>query len=340
MSGRLLSHLAHVELISPKPEESVAFFKNVVGMQEVTRSGDSVYLRCWSDYYHSSLIITAGNQPSMGHASWRTDGPEQLTEAVERIEASGITGEWINESVGHGRAYRFNGPGGHEMEIFWEVEKYKGTGALKSTYPDRPQKQLGIGIEPRQLDHVTVATGNVREHAAWYRDTLRFRDMAYIGMDDNPEFYVFGVLTTNEKSHDLGMAGDFSKIPGRIHHLAFWLESNDEMYRAASLLAEAGTPIEYGVGRHGIGEQTYLYFREPGGVRIEMNTGGYRNYVPDWEPQVWKGSEGPNSMFRNIPMPESMFEAFPSPDQGFAIGEAEMAMGKSINAKDVVTDKE
>jgi len=131
------------------------------------------------------------------------------------------------------------------------------------------------------------------------------------------------------------MAGDFSPIPGRIHHLAFWLESNDEMYRAASLLVEAGTPIEYGVGRHGIGEQTYLYFREPGGVRIELNTGGYRNYVPDWQPHVWKGSEGPNSMFRNIPMPESMLEAFPMPGAGPAVGEAELAMAKSINAKDV-----
>jgi catechol 2,3-dioxygenase len=98
-------------------------------------------------------------------------------------------------------------------------------------------------------------------------------------------------------------------------------------------LIEAGTPIEYGVGRHGIGEQTYLYFREPGGLRIELNTGGYRNYVPDWEPHVWKGSEGPNSMFRNIPLPESMLEAFPMPSAGAAVGEAELAMARSINAK-------
>ena len=162
--------------------------------------------------------------------------------------------------------------------------------------------------------------------------------MAYIAMDHDPNMFVFSVTTTNEKSHDLGLAADFSGVPGRIHHLAFWLESNDDMYRAADLLAEAGTPVEFGVGRHGIGEQTYLYFREPGGVRIELNTGGYRNYVPDWEPHVWRGAEGPNSMFRNVPMPESMLEAFP-PAAGPVIGEPEMAMAmamaRSINAKDL-----
>jgi catechol 2,3-dioxygenase len=40
---------------------------------------------------------------------------------------------------------------------------------------------------------------------------------------------------------------------------------------------ENGTPMEYGPSIHGIGEQNVLYFREPSSLRIEMNTGGYRN---------------------------------------------------------------
>ena len=335
MSKHFLSHLAHVELITPKLEESVAFFKDVMGMDEVSRAGHSVFMRCWSDYYTYSMVLTAGAQPALGHAAWRTAGADELGQVVASIEAAGAEGEWIEKSPGHGRAYRFRGPGGHALEVFWEVEKFKASGAQQSTYPDRPQRHIARGIAPRQLDHITVATKDVRGVAQWNRDTLGFRVMAYIGMDHDPNMCVFGVTTTNEKSHDFGIAADFSGVPGRIHHLAFWLESNDDMYRAADLLAEAGTPVEYGVGRHGIGEQTYLYFREPGGVRIELNTGGYRNYVPDWEPHVWNGTEGPNSMFRNVPMPESMFEAFP-PATGAVIGEPEMAMARSINAKEMV----
>ena len=48
----------------------------------------------------------------------------------------------------------------------------------------------------------------------------------------------------------------------------------------------AGTPIEFGPGIHGIDEITYLYVREPGGFRIEINSGGWQNYQPDWEAPV------------------------------------------------------
>lgn len=34
---RDIAHLSHVELLTPKPEESVRFFKDVFGMEEVAR---------------------------------------------------------------------------------------------------------------------------------------------------------------------------------------------------------------------------------------------------------------------------------------------------------------
>jgi catechol 2,3-dioxygenase len=77
---------------------------------------------------------------------------------------------------------------------------------------------------------------------------------------------------------------------------------------------ESGTHIEFGPGRHGMGEQTYLYFREPGGIRLEINSGGYRNYQPDWEPVKWVPSQGSNTMYRNLHMPDSMMDSFPDVD--------------------------
>ena len=44
-----LAHLAHVELLTPKPDESLHFFVDVMGMTESGRQGDSVYLRGWDD---------------------------------------------------------------------------------------------------------------------------------------------------------------------------------------------------------------------------------------------------------------------------------------------------
>ena len=73
----------------------------------------------------------------------------------------------------------------------------------------------------------------------------------------------------------------------------------------------AGTPIEFGPGIHGIDEITYLYVREPGGLRIEINSGGRRLFDPEWEPRRWTPETGGMSIWRNVGMPESMMESFP-----------------------------
>ena len=117
MSHRLLSQLAHVELLTTDLDASVGFAVDALGLDVVGEDGDSVRLRCWGDFYSHSLILTAADQPGLGHAAWRTDGPEQLDEAVARIEAAGTQGEWFEASAGHGRAYRFEGPGGHANEV-------------------------------------------------------------------------------------------------------------------------------------------------------------------------------------------------------------------------------
>ena len=312
MSKVLLAQLAHVELITPDLARSAMFFVDVMGLTEVKRTAESVYLRCWGDYYQYSLVLTQGKEGALGHAAWRTVGDEELEEAVQRVEAAGTKGEWSEGGYGHGRSYRFKGPGGHPIELLWEVDRYKAQGELKSVYPERPQKLTNHGIAPRQLDHVTIASSDVVRDGEWYRKVLGFRFMAIAYMHDNPNQAVFGTVTTNEKSHDLGIGVDFSPVAGRLHHLAFWVDSADEHLRCADLLMESGTGVEYGPGRHGIGEQYYLYYREPGSnIRIEVNTGGYRNYVPDWEPVKWGVAEGPNTMYRNLGMPDSMMDAFP-----------------------------
>ena len=307
----LLSHLAHAEIITPKLEESVKFFKDLLGLEETSRSGQSVYLRCWGEYYHHGLVLTEGSQPALGHIGWRTDGPEELEMAVQQIEASGRGEGWYENPVGHGRAYRFRGPGGHLNEVFWEVERYVAPPELQSTYPARPQRFTGRGVAPRQIDHVTVASTTLMDDVAWYRDNLGFRFTEYTVPDEAPDLVVFAMITTNEKSHDLGFVADFSGVPGRVNHVAFFLPGREDLLRGADILLDAGMPIEYGPGAHGMGEQTYLYFREPGGMRIELNASGYRNYVPDWQPVRWVPSQGSNTMYRNTSMPDSMTKSFP-----------------------------
>ena len=54
-----LAHLGHMELLTPKPDESLKFFVDVMGMTVSGQKGESVYLRGWDDYERYSLKLTA-----------------------------------------------------------------------------------------------------------------------------------------------------------------------------------------------------------------------------------------------------------------------------------------
>lgn len=310
MSNRLIAHLAHVEVLTPKLDDSLAFYRDVIGLEESGREGDSVCLRGWGEWSFHSVQLTEAPQPGLGHIGWRAWSPEHLQRAVANLEAAGAGEGWLDDSVGHGPAFRYRGPGGHLHEIFWDVDRYEPPAQLRSDYPDRPQRFVPRGVAPRMIDHVTVMTADPLGDAHWYRDNLGSTFTGHTTLDD-ADVTVFAMSTNNEKSHDLGLVLDQSGVPSRLHHVAFWVDSRDELHRAADILLNADVPIEFGPGRHGMGEQEYLYFREPGGVRLEINTGGYRLYVPDWEPTKWTPAQGSQTFYRNVPLPESMLEGTP-----------------------------
>ena len=62
-----LAHLGHMELLTPKPDESLKFFVDVMGMTVSGQKGESVYLRGWDDYERYSLKLTA--LENLGHGA-------------------------------------------------------------------------------------------------------------------------------------------------------------------------------------------------------------------------------------------------------------------------------
>jgi catechol 2,3-dioxygenase len=316
MTMRMLSQLAHVELLTPTLEESASFFKEILGLEESERTNESVYLRCWGERFHHSVKLTRSPQTGVGHIAFRSDGQDGLEEGVRRIEASGVTGEWLDDEIGHGAAYRFRAPSGQMLEIFWDVERWQAPPELASTYPSRPQKVGTRGCALRQIDHISVpCVAELMPTTEWFCETLGFRFMEYTVTDDDEPF--FTMITTNEHAHDFGLVRDTSGIPGRWHHVAFWVDEPAALYSACDALLEAGATLEYGPGRHGMGEESYFYTRDPSGMRIEVMAGGRRNYEPDWTPVKWTPQQGSLDFYRNSSPPASILDVFPpDPESG------------------------
>ena len=135
-----LAHLAHVELLSPKADESLRFFTDVMGMTESGRRGDSVYLRGWDDYEHHTLKLTASKVAGMGHVAFRATSPEALERRAAIIDSAGFGHGWTDGDLGHGRTFSFSTTDGHSMEIYYETEWYAPPPQLKPALKNQAQR--------------------------------------------------------------------------------------------------------------------------------------------------------------------------------------------------------
>jgi len=112
-----IAHLGHIELLTPKPDESLAFFVDVLGMTVSGRKGESVYLRAWDDYERYSLKLTGTNTSGLGHAAFRARSQQALERRVAALKGSGYEIGWVDDELGHGPAYRCHDPDGHIIEL-------------------------------------------------------------------------------------------------------------------------------------------------------------------------------------------------------------------------------
>lgn len=284
-----VAHIGHAELLTPKPEESLRFFTDVLGMTEAAREGGSVYLRAFGDYQAYSLKLTEAREAGLGHMALRTWGPEELHRRVRAIEQTGLGRGWIDGDHGHGPAYRFEDPDGHAMELYWETERFQPSESSRPRLKNQPERYLARGAAVKRLDHVNLLAADVSACRAFAHETLGYRVHERIVLDDGTETGAW--LSLSIAAHELTYTLDAHRARGRLHHLAYWVDTREEVLRAADVFVDHDVHIEAAPSKHTIAQSFFLYAFEPGGNRVEVTNGGYFVYDPDFQPIVWSEAE-------------------------------------------------
>ncbi len=305
-----VAHLGHLELLTPKPAESLRFFTDVLGMEETAREGQSVYLRAFGDYERHTLKLTEAAGAGIAHIAWRAAGPRALERRVAAIEASGRGEGWLPGDLGHGPAYRFTDPDGHLMELYWEAEKYRAPEALRPALKNQPQRFVARGAGVRRLDHVNVLCSEVTPNRRFMEEFLGFRLREHVILDDGVEAGAW--ISVTPLVHDIAYTLDATRARGRLHHLAYWLDTREDVLRAADICLEGGIFIETGPSKHALTQGFFLYVYEPGGNRVELFSGGYLIFAPDWEPIRWTQAERARGQAWGLQLPKS-FHTYGTP---------------------------
>lgn len=285
-----IAHLGHVEMLTNKPQESLDFFVNILGLTESGREGDSVYLRAYDDYEFHSLKLTASDTTGVAHIGYRAASEPALLRRVVAIEQMGCGIGWTEGDLGHGRSYRFNDPDGHVFEIYFDTKKYQPDEAEKPSLKNQAQRFHGRGVGVRRIDHLNLLAQDVGKIRAFMPAALGSRVTEEILLNDGS--YGGCWFTVNNKSYDIAYTRDHTAARGRFHHVTYAVDQREFVLRAADIFLENGVFIETGPHKHAIQQTFFLYVYEPAGNRVEVANAGARLILdPDWKTVTWTEAE-------------------------------------------------
>ena len=285
-----VAHLGHLELLTPKFEESRKFFIDVLGMTQSGEKGDSVYLRAYDDYERYTLKLTASKTNGMAMSPIAAARRRRWSGAPPRSKAPASTSAGRDGDLGHGKTFVCKDPDGHVIELYYETEWYEAPPELKPALKNQAQRFPMRGCNVRRLDHWNGLAADISGCRKFFEDYLGFRLTERIVLNDGSEAGIW--MTVTNKSYDFAYTRDHTGSRGRFHHVTYALNSREEVLLAADVFLENGVFIETGPHKHAVQQTFFLYVYEPGGNRVEVANAGARLVLaPDWKPITWTEEE-------------------------------------------------
>ena len=250
MTSARVSGLRSVELGVPDLEKSAAFYRDVWGLEDVLATGDTIHLRGTGAEHH---VLTLRQRPkacflgvhfaAANHAAVNRlhDQAKAYGAAITAAPAA------LPRHEGGGYGFAMRSPEGQPIFVSSDVD------VLADGRQDRSR--------PTKLTHVVLNASRTDDERAFFIDALGFR------LSDSTDMMEF-VRCTHDH-HSLALVR--TEGPS-LNHMAYEMPNIDGLMRGAGRLKQAGYNIEWGLGRHGPGNNVFTYFVEPNGFVTEYTT--------------------------------------------------------------------
>lgn len=284
--------IGHASLKVMDMAAAVRHYEKVLGMKTTMQDKHgNVYLKCWDEWDKYSLVLTPSDQAGLNHVAYKVRHDDDLDALQKRIEAYGISTTMLAEGTmpATGRMLQFNLPSGHEMRLY-AAKEFVGTD-VGSVNPDPwPDDIKGAGAH--WLDHCLLmcevnpeaGINKVAESTRFVMECLDFglAEQVMVGPDSSVQAATW--LYRTSTPHDLAfVAGPRMGL----HHIAFFLDSWEDVLKAADVMGKNRTKIDVAPTRHGITRGTTIYFFDPSGNRNETFAGLGYLAQPDRPVTTW-----------------------------------------------------
>jgi 2,3-dihydroxy-p-cumate/2,3-dihydroxybenzoate 3,4-dioxygenase len=256
---------------------SVAFYRDLVGLELVEERPDVAFLRCSRD--HHNLVLHQAPVHGLKRVAFELETEADVAAAHAHFEALEMAPTVVADAeaaaLGQGATVRVR-----ERHSGLLVELF-----AAPTFMAKPFAPTVADIA--RLGHVVISSPDfeasrdafVRDFGFRISDYIEDR-IAFMRCHPNPFHHTFAIGPSSAS---------------QLHHVNFMVTDIDDVGRALHRMQKHGVKIVFGPGRHPPSNSVFLYFLDPDGVTVEYSFG------MEEFPEV--GARSPRRM---EPVPESL----------------------------------
>ena len=238
-----------VELGVRDINESIKFYSDVWGLEVASNEGETIHMRGTGTEHHVVSLRQTGNPTLLGvhFAANDRDAVDALCSKAKGYGVDVTTAAAQSKASGGGYGFRFKTPDGLPMSIDCDVDRHDGTVADRS--------------KPTKISHVVLNSAATDDQVPFFVDALGFK------LSDSSQMMDF--LRCSSDHHAIAI---FRNKGPSLNHVAFELPNIDGLMLGVGRVKQSGFDIEWGIGRHGPGNNVFSYFVEPNGFVTEYTT--------------------------------------------------------------------
>jgi catechol 2,3-dioxygenase-like lactoylglutathione lyase family enzyme len=245
--------VSHVGFTVPDVAATADFYGRVLGLLIHDDLPDGGLRLGWGAGHH--VIDLTQGEPGLSHYGFEVRDNDGISGIAKRLEAAGHTCNelpqtFIDDPIGSPSGISVVDPDGTTVHFHGAVQR-------------QGESAADPGRRPIKFQHITLGTANVEDMVKFFVDVVGFR------ISDQLEDGRFAWLRSNRDHHTLAVVN--VGHAGVLDHYSYDLAEWEDFKTWCDRLTDAGVVVSWGPGRHGPGNNLFVFFDDPAGNHIELS---------------------------------------------------------------------
>lgn len=246
--------VSHIGFAVPDVAVTADFYGRVLGLVVQENLSEGGVRLGWGTGHHV-VDLVAEHGKHLQHYGFEVRDDGGVEGIADRLTAAGHSVEdlpesFIDYSLGAATGITVRDPDGTLVHFHSAVQR-------------QGESAADTGRRPIKFQHTTLGTADVEAMARFFVDTVGFR------ISDQLEDGRFAWLRSNRDHHTLAVVN--IGRGGVLDHYSYDLAEWEDFKSWCDRLTDAGVDVTWGPGRHGPGNNLFVFFDDPAGTHVELS---------------------------------------------------------------------